>query len=120
VVFAALSRLLHRRIAEVQGCELLPDLTNVDGFWRTQSEEVASSEIDAEVLFAPNIKRSRAGDDQRERAHAREKTLAEEIDVLRGDQVQHRNLLYAVRVDEPAEDIAPHDERGEKRSENAD
>src|SRR6202011_511127 len=72
-----------------------------------------------EVFLAPNVKRCCAGENQRKRTHAREKTFTEEVDVLRRNQMQHRDLLHPTRVHQPSERISPDDQRGEERRQNS-
>ena len=63
---------------------------------RAHRHQVAAAEIDAEIFFTPNIKGGRAGKEERERAHAGKKTFAKEINVLRRNQMQHRDALSDV------------------------
>src|SRR5207237_8535269 len=86
---------------------------------RAQSNQIAPAEIDAEVLFTANIERGRARNDERERAHAGEKTFAQEVDVLRRNEMQHRNLFQTTGIDEEFKDVAPTDEGGKKQRQNS-
>ena len=94
----------------------MPDVDRLRG---AQSNQIAPAEIDAEVLFTANIERGCARNDERKRAHASEKTFPQEVDVLRGNEMQHRNFLHASGIDEEFEDVAPDDEGGEKRCQNS-
>ena len=86
--------------ARLSGCSAAAHFADIDRLRRAQGNQIAAAEIDAEVLFAAKIKRRRAGNDERERAHAGEKAFAEEVNILRRNQVHHRNLFHATGIDE--------------------
>ena len=92
---------------------------DIDRLRRAQRDQIAAAEIDAEIPVAAHVKRRRARNDQGEREHAGEEAFAEEVDVLRRDQVQHRDLFHPAGIDEPAEEIPPDDERREERGQDA-
>ena len=115
----ALDGLLDRLVVEMNRLERLAHLRDLDGLRRAQREHVAALEIHPEVAIAAQDEGGPARDQQSERAHRRDEAFAEEVDVLRRDEVEHRNALHLFGIDEPTEEIPPNDQRGEKRGEDA-
>src|SRR5207248_11579645 len=109
VTLAALLRFLNRRVSEPNRRQGMPHLADVDLARRAHPHEIATPKVDAEVSFTARIKRSRAAEDQRERTHAGDKPFAQEINVLRRNQLQHRNAVYPACVYEPTENIPADD-----------
>ena len=86
---------------------------------RAQREQIAALEIDAEIAIATHNESRRARDQQGQRKHRGEESFAEEVDMFRRDQVEHRDALDLVGVDKPAEKIPPDNQRSKERSEDA-
>ena len=61
----------------------VPHLADINELRRTQGQEVAALEVDTEILFPANVKRSCARNNQSKRTHASQETFAEKVDVLR-------------------------------------
>ncbi len=96
-----------------------PHLRDRDRLRRAEREKIAALEIDPEVLFASKHESGRSRDNQGERAKHGDQALAQEIDVVRGNQLQHRNFLQPAGVHHPVEGIPANNEHGEHRGENA-
>src|SRR5450432_1083662 len=98
-VARALRRLLDRLVIEMERLERIADLRDLHGRRGAERKQVAAFKINTEIAIAPDDKRGRAGDEQGERAHAGDETFAQEVNVLRGDKMEHRDPLHAAGVD---------------------
>src|SRR5207237_10417676 len=113
VTLSDLRRLLNRCIGEANWLQCDTNFSHDNLVPHNQRHQIATTKIDAEVAVAAHVKCHRPGQKQCERTHAREKTFTEKVDVLRRNQMQHRDALQSPRIDKPTEKI-PADDEGRK------